>query len=158
MSTQLNEDTLARVNSAIYERRLTANDKVAIYAFGLKKVPAKILARVFHIGQNSIYYITNWETTAAHEFAKQEFDRLGADRVWAEIVTQEQIEHVNRLLERLEQGKKLHDSRYSRINRSRTRARRARTAAQLPEAAGDGASGSAEADQRIPGGQMDPGR
>jgi hypothetical protein len=141
---ELDEEALANARSTSRERKLTSLEKVAIYAFMLRGVQAPVLARVFGVNPNAIYYIAKWEHTAAHRAAKDAFERLGADRVWTEIVTDAQRARVNEENYKLLNGKPINDRRHSRINRSRSRPRRARAAAPLSEERSDEASGSAE--------------
>jgi hypothetical protein len=140
--TYLNEDALAGLKIGSRERKLSTAERIAIYAFAQKGVPVKVIARTFGVKTTAIYYITNWEHTAAHENAKNAFEQMGADRVWNEIVTPAQIESINQGMEALMQGKKLNDRGYRRINRSSPGARRARGAHGLPEAANNDADGS----------------
>ena len=143
---ELDEEALANARSTSRERKLSSLEKIAIYAFMLRGVQAPVLARVFGVNPNAIYYIAKWEHTAAHKAARDSFDRLGADRVWAEVVTEAQIEQVNAENRNLMNGKPINDRRYRRLNRSRSRPRRARAAAPLPEATSDAESGSPQAD------------
>jgi hypothetical protein len=142
---QLDEDALAGLKNTSRERKLSTLERIAIYAFHLKGVPAKLIARTFGVRPNAVYYITNWQHTAAYANVKNAYEQMGEDKVWSEIVTEQQTESINDGMRRLLEGKSLSDRRRSRINRRGSGARRARTIAELPEAASDGESGSSEA-------------
>jgi hypothetical protein len=144
---ELDREALVNAITSARERKLNSSQKLAVYAFTLEKVPAKILARVFNVRTNAIYYIGHWEHTPAYRAAKDSFDRLGRDRVWAEIVTPAQIELVNADLRNLMYGKPLKNDRHrsGRNYRSGPRTGRTGAIAPLPEAASDGAGGNAEA-------------
>jgi hypothetical protein len=143
--TYLDEDALAGLKSTSRERKLSTAERIAIYAFHLRGVPPKLIARTFGVKTNAIYYITNWEHTAAHENAKNAFAQYGEERVWSEIVTPAQIESINEGMHKLLKGKPLNDSGYRRNARRRPGARRAGISDQLPEATDDGADGSGRA-------------
>ena len=142
MNIALDEDALAGLKTTSRERKLSTAERIAIYAFHVKGVPAKLIARTFGVRSNAVYYITNWTHTAAHENVKNAYEQMGAEKVWAEIVTDAQTESINEGINKLLQGKPLNDRRYSRNDRSRPRPRRARAIAELPEATSDGESGS----------------
>jgi hypothetical protein len=142
--TALNEDLLAGIRTA-RERKLSNAERVAIFAFARRGVPVKILSRTFAVTPNAIRYITNYEHTAAHEHAKQMFEQYGEERVWTEIVTEEQTESINEGMRKMFEGKDLNDRGYRRVARRRAQARRAGTTDGLPEAANDGADGSGRA-------------
>ena len=144
--TQLDEDTLAGLKTRSRERKLSTAERIAIYAFHLKGVPPKLIARTFGVKTNAVYYITNWEHTAAHENAKSAYERLGEERVFAEIVTSEQVHSINQGMQALLHGKKINDRGYRRIHRSSARPRRAGTTAELSEAGSDEASERAQTD------------
>jgi len=74
-------------------RKLTSNQRLAIYAFAKEGVPPVILAKVFGVQPNAIYYINN-ESTAANELVRRRYEALGK-RVWSDIVTKEQMNAVN---------------------------------------------------------------
>lgn len=146
MSIALDEDALAGLKNTSRERKLSTAERIAIYAFHLKGVPAKLIARAFKVQPNAVYYITNWDHTAAHANAKNAYEQMGEDKVWAEIVTPEQTESINQSMHKLLQGKPLDDSRRSRIYRRSPRPRRTRAIAQLPETASDGEGGPPSSD------------
>ena len=146
MNIALDEDALAGLKTTSRERKLSTAERIAVYYFHLKGVPAKLIARTFGVRPNAIYYITNWTHTAAHENVKNAYEQMGETKVWAEIVTDAQTESINEGMNKLLQGKPLNDRRYSRNDRSRPRPRRARATAELPEAASDDASGNAPSD------------
>ena len=75
--TYLDEDALAGLKSTSRERKLSTAERIAIYAFYLRGVPPKLIARTFGVKTNAIYYITNWEHTAAHENAQNAFAQYG---------------------------------------------------------------------------------
>ena len=144
--TQLDEDALAGLKTRSRERKLSTAERIAIYAFHLKGVPPKLIARTFGVKTNAVYYITNWGHTAAHENARNAYERMGEERVFAEIVTPEQVESINQGMQALLHGTKLNDRGYRRINRSGARPRRARTVAALPETGSDETGGRARSD------------
>jgi transposase-like protein len=144
--TLLDEDALAGLKNTSRERKLSTAERIAIYAFHLKGVPAKLIARTFGVRTNAIYYITNWTHTAAHDNVKNAFEQMGEDKVWADIVTSAQTESINEGMRKLLQGKLINDRRHSRINRRSPRPRRARATPELPEAASDDPSGGAPSD------------
>ena len=146
MNIALDEDALAGLKNTSRERKLSTAERIAMYAFHLKGVPAKLIARTFGVKPNAVYYITNWTHTAAHANVKNAFDQMGEEKVWAEIVTDEQTESINEGMNKLLQGKPIHDRRRSRNNRRSPRPRRARTTAELPEAASDDSGGSPPSD------------
>jgi hypothetical protein len=148
---ELDEEALVNARARSRDRKLSSLEKLAIYAFAVKGVQAPVLARVFDVNPNAIYYITKWEHTAAHRAAKESFERLGEERVWAEIVTEAQIEQVNAENRNLMNGKPINDRGHRRINRSRSRPRRARAAINVLEAASDGASERPGTDRPISG-------
>jgi hypothetical protein len=143
--TYLDTDTLAGIKSTSRDRKLSTGERVAVYAFALKGVPIKVIARTFAVTPNAIRYITNYEHTAAHENAKQAFEQYGEERVWAEIVTEAQTASINEGMRKLFEGKDLNDRGYRRNARRSPRARRAGSADQLPQATDDGADGSGRA-------------
>lgn len=143
--TYLDEDALAGLKATSRERKLSTAERIAIYAFHLRGVPPKLIARTFGVKTNAIYYITNWEHTAAHENAKNAYAQYGEERVWSEIVTPEQIQSINEGINKLLKGQKLNDSGYRRNARGRTRARRAGTTSELPETASDDSGGGSQA-------------
>lgn len=140
--TYLDEDALAGIRSITRERKLSTAERLAIYAFHQRGVPVKVIARTFDVSPNAIRYITNYAHTAAHEVVKTEYERLGQERVWSEVVTNEQIESINDNMRLMFNGKELNDRGYRRINRRGPRTRRARAIAELPETASDDESGS----------------
>lgn len=142
MNIALDEDALAGLKNTSRERKLSTAERIAVYAFHLKGVPAKLIARTFGVKPNAIYYITNWTHTAAHANVKSAFDQMGAEKVWAEIVTDEQTESINEGMNKLLQGKPINDRRRSRNNRRSPRPRRARATPSLPETASDDEGGS----------------
>jgi transposase-like protein len=144
--TMLDEDALAGLKTTSRERKLSTAERIAIYAFHLKGVPAKLIARTFGVRPNAVYYITNWDHTAAHENVKNAYEQMGADKVWAEIVTPSQTESINEGMHKLLQGKPLNDRRYRRNDRNSPRPRRARAIAELPETANDGEGGGVASD------------
>ena len=144
--TQLNEDVLAGLKTRSRERKLSTAERIAIYAFHLKGVPPKLIARTFGVKTNAVYYITNWEHTAAHDNAKSAYERMGEERVFSEIITPEQIESINQGMHALLHGKKINDRGYRRIHRSSPRPRRARAAINVLEAASDAESGRTQTD------------
>ncbi len=144
--TYLDEDTLAGLKTRSRERKLSTAERIAIYAFHVKGVPPKLIARTFGVKTNAVYYITNWAHTAAHENAKNAYERMGEERVFAEIVTPEQIESINQGMQALFKGKKINDRGYRRIHRRSPGARRAGTTVELPEAASDGEGGRVGSD------------
>src|SRR4029077_8383737 len=107
MNIALDEDALAGLKSTSRERKLSTAERIAIYAFHLKGVPAKLIARTFGVQPNAIYYITNWTHTAAHENVKNAYEQMGEEKVWAEIVTEAQTASINEGMNRLLKGKKL---------------------------------------------------
>jgi transposase-like protein len=79
-------------------RRLTPAQRVAILALHRRdRVPVPILARAFGVKDTAIYYITHWKHTKAHQRAAAGLEAMG-ERVWTEIVTQDQIDAVNRVI------------------------------------------------------------
>jgi transposase-like protein len=138
MNIALDEDALAGLKTTSRERKLSTAERIAIYAFYLKGVPAKLIARTFGVRPNAVYYITNWTHTAAHANVKNAYEQMGAEKVWAEIVTPSQTESINEGMHKLLQGKPLYDRRHRRNNRNSPRPRRARATAQLPETTSDG--------------------
>jgi transposase-like protein len=133
--TELDEDVLAGLKTRSRERKLSTAERIAIYAFYVKGVPPKLIARTFGVKVNAVYYITNWEHTAAHENAKNAYERMGEERVFTEIVIPAQIDSINQGMQALLHGKKLNDRGYRRIDRSSPRPRRARATVELPETA-----------------------
>ena len=146
MNIALDEDALAGLKTTSRERKLSTAERIAIYAFHVKGVPAKLIARTFAVRPNAVYYITNWAHTAAHENVKNAYEQMGEEKVWAEIVTDEQTESINEGMNKLLQGKSINDRGYRRINRRSPRPRRTRAITQLPEAASDEPSGSPPSD------------
>jgi transposase-like protein len=146
MNIALDEDALAGLKTTSRERKLSTAERIAIYAFYIKGVPAKLIARTFGVRPNAVYYITNWTHTAAHANVKNAYEQMGEEKVWAEIVTPSQTESINEGMHKLLQGKSLYDRRHRRINRRSPGPRRTRAIAQLPEAAGDDEGGSAPSD------------
>ena len=146
MNIALDEDALAGLKTTSRERKLSTAERIAIYAFHVKGVPAKLIARTFGVRPNAIYYITNWAHTAAHENVKNAYEQMGAEKIWTEIVTSAQTESINEGINKLLQGKPLNDRRYSRNDRSRPRPRRARAIAELPEEPSNDESGNAPSD------------
>lgn len=142
MNVQLDEDALAGLKTASRERKLSTAERIAIYAFHLKGVPAKLIARAFNVQPNAVYYITNWVHTAAHENVRNAYEQMGEEKVWTEIVTSAQTEIINDGMRRLLQGKPLDDRRRSRINSRSSRPRRTRTTPVVPETASDDPGGS----------------
>ena len=59
MNIALDEDALAGLKVTSRERKLSTAERIAIYAFHVKGVPAKLIARTFGVRPNAIYYITN---------------------------------------------------------------------------------------------------
>jgi hypothetical protein len=144
--TYLDEDALAGLKMrSSRERKLSTAERIAIYAFAQRGVPTKIISRSFGVTDNSIRYITNDVRTAAHENVKTAYDQMGEERVWAEIVTPAQVTSINEGLRNLFEGKKLNDRRYRRNLSRGARARRAGSAAELPEATSNGEDGGGRA-------------
>jgi tRNA U54 and U55 pseudouridine synthase Pus10 len=143
---QLDEDALAGLKNTSRERKLSTAERIAVYAFHLKGVPAKLIARTFDVRPNAVYYITNWTHTAAHENVKNAFEQMGEEKVWTEIVTNAQTESINEGMRKLLQGKPINDRRHSRINRRSPRPRRTRAIAELPETGSDETGGGAPSD------------
>jgi len=146
MNIALDEDALAGLKTTSRERKLSTAERIAVYAFYLKGVPAKLIARTFGVRPNAIYYITNWTHTAAHANVKNAFEQMGEEKVWSEIVTGAQIESINEGMNKLLQGKPINDRRHSRIHSRGPRPRRTRATAELPEAASDGEGGRSPSD------------
>ena len=146
MNIALDQDALAGLKTTSRERVLSTAERIAIYYFYLEGVPAKIIARTFGVRPNAVYYVTNWTHTAAHANAKNAYEQMGKEKVFAEIVTDAQTESINEGLRKLLQGKPLNDRRRSRNNRRISRPGRTRAAAELPEAASDDESGRPPSD------------
>jgi hypothetical protein len=144
--TLLDEDALAGLKTISRERKLSTAERIAIYAFHLKGVPAKLIARTFDVRPNAVYYITNWTHTAAHDNVKNAYEQMGEEKVWAEIVTPAQTESINEGMHKLLRGKPLHDRRNRRINRRSPGPRRARATVELPQEPSDDAGGGPQAD------------
>lgn len=144
MNIALDEDALAGLKNTSRERVLSTAERIAIYAFHLKGVPAKLIARTFGVRPNAIYYITNWTHTAAHANVKNAFEQMGEAKIWEDIVTPSQVESINEGMNKLMQGKSINDRRHSRINRRSPRPRRARATPPIPETGGDETGGSPE--------------
>lgn len=141
----LDEGALAGVKNVTRERKLTSSERLAIFAFRHRGVPIKVIARTFGVSANAVRYITNYAHTAAYAVVKSAFEEIGEDRIWSEVVTPAQTESINEGMRKMFEGKKLNDSGYRGINRGRARARRARAAAKLPQAASDDSSGGSQA-------------
>ena len=146
MNIALDEDALAGLKNTSRERVLSTAERIAIYAFHLEGVPAKLIARTFGVRPNAVYYITNWAHTAAHANAKNAYEQMGKEKIFAEIVTDAQTESINEGIHKLLQGKPLNDRRRSRNNRRSPSPRRARATAELPEATSDDESGQPSSD------------
>jgi hypothetical protein len=144
--TYLDEDALAGVRSITRERKLSTAERLAIFAFARRGVPIKVIARTFSVSPNAIRYITNYEHTAAHEVIKTEYERLGEERVWAEIVSDKQIASINDNMRLMFNGKELNDRGYRRIDRRSPRARRTGATPGLLKATSDGEDGGRGAD------------
>ena len=114
MNIALDEDALAGLKSTSRERVLSTAERIAIYAFHLEGVPAKLIARTFGVRPNAVYYITNWAHTAAHANAKSAYEQMGKEKIFAEIVTDAQTESINEGIHKLLQGKKLDRRGYRR--------------------------------------------
>ena len=80
MNIALDEDALAGLKTTSRERKLSTAERIAIYAFHVKGVPAKLIARTFGVRSNAVYYITNWTHTAAHENVKNAYEQMGAEK------------------------------------------------------------------------------
>lgn len=120
------ESALAAVRAHTRTDKLSRAERIAIYAFYLKGVPPKLLAKSFKVHINAIYYIGSVERSAAHKAAKAAFEQMGEARVWAEIVTPAQIESINEGMHALLR-RKPQDGR--RRSKPRIRAKSERTGA-----------------------------
>jgi hypothetical protein len=114
MTIALDEDTLAGLKAISRERKLSTAERIAIYHFHLKGVPAKLIARTFGVRPNAVYYITNWTHTAAHENVKNAYEQMGEEKVLAEIVTDAQTASINEGMNKLFKGKKIDRQGYRR--------------------------------------------
>jgi hypothetical protein len=137
----IDQEALAGAQSASRNRKLSMNDKLAVFYFARQGVPARVIARTFDVNPNAVYYIANWERTAAHYQAEQAYERFGPERILKEIVTPAQIASINEGLRLINEGK-FNDSGPGGNHGARSGARRAGATAALSEAAGDQESGN----------------
>ena len=104
MPVQLDEDLIYRTKRRAREDGLTPEDRIAVNLFWRKKVKVAVLAKVFGVSRNTIYYKaltgtadsypnTNRSNSAIE--ANAVIERLGPDEAWRQFVTDKMIRAVN---------------------------------------------------------------
>ena len=102
MNAVLDEELIYRTRRRV--RKLSPEDRIAINLFKRKDVPVTVIARVFKVSKNTVYYkalghsapsYPASDLSAAAE-ADAIIDKLGFDAAWAKYVTDEQVEAINR--------------------------------------------------------------
>lgn len=103
-NVQLDEDLIYRTKRRAREDGLTPEDRIAVNLFWRKKVKVAVLAKVFGVSRNTIYYKaltgtadsypnTNRSNSAIE--ANAVIERLGPDEAWRQFVTDKMIRAVN---------------------------------------------------------------
>ena len=109
MSVALDQSLIFRTKRKARKDGLTADQRMAIHWFWLEGVKVPIIARVFKVSKNTIYYkaltgeADSYPTTKHSNSAaetKALFDSLGKDEVRTKFVTDAQVAAINREMAR----------------------------------------------------------
>jgi hypothetical protein len=76
-------------------RKLSSDDRLAIYALHREGVPAKVLSPIFGVNENSIRYITHNQHSAAHDNASRRYELIGKARALRDYVGAARLAEVN---------------------------------------------------------------
>jgi hypothetical protein len=109
MTVALNEDLIMRMRRKPREDTLTEAECIAINLFWRKKVNVTLLAKVFKVSKNTIYYRaitgTGGDGYLSPLYSNQAnevntlIDKMGAAKAWSKYVTDEMVIAVNQALE-----------------------------------------------------------
>src|SRR5215472_13338766 len=106
-SIELNVGAIERLRRKKRGDGLSLEDRVALNLLWRRGVRATILAKIFNISKNTVYYtaLSSRHSVAAKE-AHEKIEREGGpDIVWRRYVTDDMIRRVNAELKAIEQGK-----------------------------------------------------
>ena len=104
MPVQLDETLIYQTKRRVNENGLTPEERIAINLFWRKKVRVSVLAKVFSVSKNTIYYKaltgtadsypnTNRSNSAIE--ANAVIERLGPEEAWRQFVTDKMVKAVN---------------------------------------------------------------
>jgi hypothetical protein len=108
MTVQLDEDLIHKIKRKPREDVLSDNECVALNLFWRRKVKVPILAKVFKVSKNTIYYraltgtADSYPTSVYSNKAKDTnalIDKIGVEAAWKRYVTDEMVMHVNQEME-----------------------------------------------------------
>lgn len=103
-NVQLDEDLIYRTKRRAREDGLTPEDRIAVNLFWRKKVKVAVLAKVFGVSRNTIYYkaltgtadsYPNTSRSNSAIEANAVIERLGPDEAWRQFVTDKMVRAVN---------------------------------------------------------------
>ena len=103
-NVQLDEDLIYRTKRRAREDGLTPEDRIAVNLFWRKKVKVAVLAKVFGVSRNTIYYKALTGTADSYKNTNRSnsaieanavIERLGPDEAWRQFVTDKMVKAVN---------------------------------------------------------------
>jgi hypothetical protein len=104
MSVQLDETLIYRTKRRAREDGLTPDERIAINLLWRKKVRVPVLAKVFKVSKNTIYYkaltgtadsCPNSNRSNSAKETNEVIERLGPDAAWSQFVTDKMVKAVN---------------------------------------------------------------
>ena len=104
MSVQLDETLIYRTKRRARDDGLTADDRIAINLLWRRKVRVPVLAKVFKVSKNTIYYKALTGTADSYPNSNRSnsatetnevIERLGEEEAWRQFVTDKVIRAVN---------------------------------------------------------------
>jgi hypothetical protein len=105
---QLNEALILRTRRRVRNDAMTFDERMAMHWFWRQKVKVGIIAKVFRVGKNTVYYKSltgdansypNSSRSNSVTEVKAHFDELGPDEVRRTYVKDAWIKEVNALLQ-----------------------------------------------------------
>lgn len=104
MNVRLDETLIYRTRRRAREDGLTADERIAINLLWRKKVRVAILAEVFNVSKNTIYYKALTGTADSYPNSprsnsaaetNEAIERLGFDEAWKQFVTDDIVKRIN---------------------------------------------------------------
>jgi hypothetical protein len=107
MNVQLNEALILRTRRRVRDDQLTFGERMAMHWFWRRKVKVPIIAKVFKVGKNTVYYKSltgeadSYPTSSRSNSVAEVralFDKMGEAEVRRVYVRDQWVEEVNALL------------------------------------------------------------
>lgn len=104
MSAQLDENLIYLTKRRAREDGLTADERIAINLLWRKKVRVQVLAKVFGVSKNTIYYkaltgeadsYPNSNRSNSAVETNEVIERMGPEAAWKQFVTDKMVRDVN---------------------------------------------------------------